>query len=51
MAVERITTVTGADDGETLERVLNELVASGDTLRSIVWKEGAGYWVVWSTSP
>jgi len=46
---ERITTVTGADGGESLEAALNELKASGATLREVVWKE-AGYWVVWSTS-
>jgi hypothetical protein len=44
-------TVTGADNGESLETVLNELVASGATLRSIVWKEGAGCWIVWFTMP
>lgn len=42
-------TVTGADKGESLERALNELVALGATLRSVVWKEGAGCWVVWYT--
>lgn len=50
--MERIMTVTGGIHGEKkLEDALNVIVTAGGTINDVKWKERAGYWVIWYTSP
>ena len=47
--MERIRIVQGADREEGLEEALNEVAALG-TINLVIWKERAGYWVIWYTA-
>lgn len=47
--MERIRIVQGADREEGLEDALNKVAALG-TIRLVMWKERAGYWVIWYTA-
>jgi len=49
--MERIRIVQGVDREEGLEKALNDIVASAGTIKVVVWKERAGYWVIWYTTP
>ncbi len=45
--MEKIRIVQGADREDGLEKALNDIVG---TIRLVVWKERAGYWVIWYTT-
>ncbi len=49
--MERIRIVQGADREAALEAALQELSAAANTINLVVWKERAGYWVIWYTMP
>lgn len=50
--MEKIIIVDGADREKTLEEVLDDIVTVQiGTVNQIVWKDRAGYWVVWYTLP
>ena len=47
--MEKIRTIQGADGEQELETALEGIVSSGGVVHQIVWKERAGYWVIWYT--
>lgn len=49
--MEKIRIVQGADREEGLEAALEELAAAANTINLVMWKERAGYWVIWYTTP
>ena len=49
--MEKIIIVDGADREKTLEKVLEDIVTQSGTINQVIWKERAGYWVVWYTLP
>ena len=50
--MEKIIIVDGADREKTLEEILEDIVnVKTGTVNQIVWKDRAGYWVVWYTLP
>lgn len=48
--MEKIIIVDGTNREKTLEEVLEDIVAvQSGTINQVIWKERAGYWVVWYT--